>query len=334
MLGYLFVLTSLAWRLRLLDLPDHRKRHDVATPCVGGLALYLTLLTLTISGRFEPFFQSLVLSTGLIVLVGLVDDIKGLSAKVRLSIQACAVCFVGYWNDSWIYSIGTHASFSFDLWLAIPFTIFSVVGLTNAFNMVDGLDGLAAGHALLAISTLWAVSFYFNGQAFQALWFSSLCAILVIFLFANLGLMPGLKAFLGDAGSNQLGFLLGFTLIYYTQNSALLVNPVVALWCVTLPVWDTLCVALNRIKVGKSPFTPDRTHLHHQLVDGGMRSHIAVTAMLTVSLVVNISGVVLTYVLSPAVSLVIYGLSFSMFLIWRFKALGETSAKIINGQVQ
>jgi UDP-N-acetylmuramyl pentapeptide phosphotransferase/UDP-N-acetylglucosamine-1-phosphate transferase len=199
------------------------------------------------------------------------------------------------------------------VWLGIPITIFAVVGLTNGFNMVDGIDGLASGHMLVGLGSVCLTLYLTRGQVHQLEWLLILMSAVFAFWLVNLSLTPLKPVFLGDAGSLLLGFVMAWTLIYYTQKPVALMHPVAALWCVTIPVFDTLVVIARRIKNKRSPFAPDRNHFHHLFVDMGMKPGVALASILGLAIVVNAFGVWMTYAISPVASLIAYGLFLMVF---------------------
>lgn len=271
-LASIFWLRPLARRIGLVDEPNNRKRHRGRVPLIGGLCFFLgTISGLVYLGNLDHFIVSLLASGSLIVLSGLVDDLYDLKPRTRLFIQAGVVAMV-------IASTGVHIDSAGALfggepvrlyWLGIPLTVVAVVGLVNAFNMLDGIDGLAGSLALVSIASIFA----FSGASWpvpSALLVLQILAIaLVPYLLVNLGWPDGRRIFMGDAGSMVIGFVLAWSVIHLSQRDAVLA-PVDALWCVALPVLDTLAVMYQRMRRGESPFRADRSHLHHLLLDAGL----------------------------------------------------------------
>lgn len=268
----IFTLRQLAPRIGLVDKPDGRKRHRGRVPLIGGLCFFLgTLAGLVYFGYIDRFMVCLLAVGALILLTGLLDDLDDLSARTRLLVQAGTAGLVILTTGIYIDGGGTlfngeefrlHA-------LGIPVTIIAVVGLINAFNMLDGIDGLAAGLAIVSIVAILA----FMGVGWPtvgvALLLQILAATLVPYMCVNLGWPDGRKIFMGDAGSTLIGFLVAWSLIFLSQREAAQIAPVDVLWCVALPVLDTLAVMYRRMRVGRSPLKADRKHLHHLLLDIG-----------------------------------------------------------------
>jgi UDP-GlcNAc:undecaprenyl-phosphate GlcNAc-1-phosphate transferase len=154
-------------------------------------------------------------------------------------------------------------------WLGVPFTVFAVIGLINAFNLMDGIDGLAGCLALVSAGAV-ALLVPIRAPAPLTVIVFLLAAALYPFLVSNLGLLGRrAKVFLGDAGSVVLGYVIAWTLIALSQDDPRRISPGLVLWCVAVPVMDTLAVIYRRLKRGESPFTPDRTHIHHLLLNAG-----------------------------------------------------------------
>lgn len=280
----IFSLRPLAPRLGLVDRPDARKRHKGRIPLIGGLCFFLGLVAgLSYLGVIDRFVVALLGASAVIMLAGLLDDLYDLSVRARLAIQVAAACSVIAVTGVYIDGLGTVFGGS-ELRLhavGIPLTVIAVVGLMNAFNMLDGIDGLAGG---LAMVSIFAVLAFATGTGWQALSVLLLLQILLValvpYLGVNLGWPDGRKIFMGDAGSTMVGFLLAWSLIYLSQRHVDHISPVDVLWCVAIPVMDTLGVMVRRIRLGCSPFKPDRQHLHHLLLDAGYSPRAALVLIL------------------------------------------------------
>lgn len=304
----ILVLTPFAKHLRLLDVPNHRKHHGIAVPMVGGVAIYIVILgSMAI---LDPPDKLTWLLSGMSILlaIGVLDDAFGLGVRLRFASQIIAASVVLFGNSLWIQSLGPglESLEPITASLGVPITIFAIVGLTNAFNMADGLDGLASGHMLVGLLTLGVTMFVIQGAVPQLNWLMVLISAVFAFWLVNLSLTPLKRVFLGDAGSLLLGFIMSWALIYYTQSPIEAVHPVAALWCVTVPVLDTIMVMLRRLVNKRSLFSPDRNHLHHILFDSGLSQRRTLTLIVIFSLAVNALGVWMTYAVSPVFSLAVY----------------------------
>ena len=302
------VLTPVAEWIGLIDRPGGRKQHPVPTPTIGGLVIYLAILSSMIFLSPETKVVWMMVAVGLLVVTGVLDDAFGLSVKIRLCAQVLASCIMIFGSGLYLKTFGLEIDFfgSAPAGFLVFFTIFALVGLTNGFNMADGIDGLAAGHMLIGLTLVCATMTITSGYIPQIEWFTALFAGVFIFFIINVSLTPLRKVFLGDAGSMLIGFVMGWTLIYCSQEPTAAILPVAALWCVAIPVWDTAIVVARRLKKNQSPFAPDRSHLHHVLIDIGVTSKSALIVILSSSLVISTFGVTLSYLVSSLFSLLVF----------------------------
>lgn len=303
----IWALTPLAERFNLLDIPDERKRHGDPVPLIGGLAIYIIVVTAMSLMELPEKLSWLIFSTSLIVCVGCIDDVFGLTVRVRLTAETIAVGIMIFGGGLWISEVYIHEEFSqLSFWVGVVFTTVAVVGLTNGFNMLDGLDGLAAGHVLVSLSTLIYAIGSTGNYPDNIIWIIIIMSATFAFFLVNISLTPLKRVFLGDGGSLSLGFMVSWALIYYSQSPGREIEPIIALWCVTLPVFDTVAVIINRILRKKGLFIPDRTHLHHVLVDKGF-CHIRVLAfILCITGSLNALGVAISSIVTPLISFIIY----------------------------
>ena len=322
----IFSMRPLARRFGLVDKPGERKYHRGRVPLVGGLCFFVvTLVGLVYLGYVDRLVASLLVPCTLIVMTGVVDDLYGLSVKSRLIIQACAAFLViaatGVYFDHSGLLLGGH-ELRVGV-LGVPITIIAVMGLMNAFNLLDGIDGLAASLAMVSIA---AILFFCGNASWPmlsvVLLLQILFASLIPYLCVNLGWPDGRKVFMGDAGSTLIGFLLAWSLIFLSHDGIARLAPVDALWCVALPVMDTLAVMYRRARKGLSPFRPDRQHLHHLLLDAGYSPRIALSMIVAASGLLAMSGYALRdapEMLSVAVFIAVvaaYLLRFDAVLEW------------------
>lgn len=299
----IFWLRPLAERLGLVDSPDQRKRHRGRIPLIGGLCFFLgTLAGLAYLGYLGSFVGGLLAAGALVLLTGLVDDMENLSVRSRLAVQAgivgIMVASTGVYVDDLGNAFGTqltlHAA------IGIPLTVIAVIGLINAFNMLDGIDGLAAGVAMVSILSIIA----FASGGWPALGVLMMLQILFIalvpYISVNLGWPDGNKIFMGDAGSTLIGFLLAWSLIYMSRPDVAVLAPVDVLWCIALPLMETLAVIYYRLHRGVSPFKPDRGHLHHLLQDAGFSARVTLGLILLLASGLGGAGYLLRTVPEPA----------------------------------
>jgi len=256
-----------------LDHPDERKHHQGAIPVVGGLAMFFAVAVSTawhLAGH--DIFWGLLTSLSIIVLVGFLDDRTGLSVRRRFLAQGVAGLIMALFAGAQLTSLGDLFGFGPVALgaLAVPFTVFAVVGMANALNLSDGMDGLAGGLALIATIFL-ALAADFSGRERTLVALLILGGALMGFLCFNMRLpwQRRAKVFMGDCGSLMLGFLLAWAAIRVTQAEKNPLPPAAALWFFAIPLLDTVSLMLRRMLKGKSPFHPGRDHLHHILLRVG-----------------------------------------------------------------
>ena len=258
----------------LIDLPDRNRRfHDRPTPLTGGLG---TLIALLISGKlyidlndlngYVPEFTFQLMLTSIpLVLIFLIDDYKSIKAYKRIIIQILLSLYMVYTTGVYISSFGNIFGFG-EVQLGvfgIPFTIFCIVGIMNAFNMIDGMNGLCTACAMLS---LLFIGFY-SGLIYDSM------LVLVIgsmigFLIFNLRIFGKRRGvFLGDSGSNLMGFWVAWSAIYGSQNIFYNAEPITMLWFVAIPFLDCIGLIFSRLKQGIKINSPGRDHIHHKLMN-------------------------------------------------------------------
>jgi UDP-GlcNAc:undecaprenyl-phosphate/decaprenyl-phosphate GlcNAc-1-phosphate transferase len=295
-LGMIRILLPRAERYGLVDHPGgDRKDHDGITPTVGGLAIVAGLALAALLGQFaadvHPAFWAGLL---LIALTGTADDILELQPTIKFAAQIAASLLMVYWSGLMLHSLGNLVSEQPLLLgrFAVPLTVFAVIGVINAINLCDGADGLGGGLVFIAvawIALMSAVSAHTGSLALSL----ALLGCIAAFLAFNLRSPWSRRAaiFLGDAGSLSLGFALAWLTVDAAQPRAQLFAPVTAIWLVAIPISDTIVCMSRRLLKGKNPFQPDRTHLHHILIDLGMSVGSAVALIHAIAFVLAAAGV-------------------------------------------
>ena len=291
---------------RLYDVPDARKVHTMPVPRLGGLSFFPVILMsmflvigfrlyfwdVNVSGlSFNMLYEYLFLFVGmtLLYLVGVCDDLVGVGYRYKFAVQIAAAFLLvlsGNWFDSFG---GLFGIYSVPVWVGVPFTVFIVVYITNAINLIDGIDGLASGLCCIALSVL-SVIFFLRGQYVYALLAVCTLGILMPFwcynVFGNAN--RGHKLFMGDAGSPTLGYVISFLIIHMSvtnEVSPTLSNPymVIAFSTVLVPLLDVIRVVLHRLREHKNPFLPDKNHFHHKLLRTGMRVRMVMVCIIAIS---------------------------------------------------
>jgi UDP-GlcNAc:undecaprenyl-phosphate GlcNAc-1-phosphate transferase len=297
----LLVMRPLAKRLGLLDLPGGRKVHVNPTPMIGGLGIYLGLLcvAMLLPVLLQDYLMLLALS-GFVLFVGLLDDLYGMRVSLRLMLHMGAAWVMAFSAGVQLQSFGDIV-FTGPIMLgmlAIPLTVFATVGVINAINMSDGLDGLSGGLSVIALIFL-SITATVSGQGAILSFSQILIVCLLAFLTLNFRTMWHKSAliYLGDAGSTLLGFIIAWLLIAATQGNEAFIAPVYALWFLAIPLFDTVGLMIRRPLAGKSPFSAGRDHIHHRLLNAGFSSmqttlilHMAAVVMGCIGLVGHFAG--------------------------------------------
>ena len=324
--------------LDLLDSPSRRKVHSLSTPSLGGIAIYaaaMVSLFFWVPIAELAGFKFLLLAIFFAFLLGVRDDISGLQALDKLTIQVFAallVVFMADINFSGLY--GLFGLTTLPIGLAEFLSIFVIVGLTNAFNLIDGIDGLAGS---LACVVLGIFSFWFFGVGHSTLGFisASMCAAVFAFLFYN---WTPSKIFMGDTGSLVLGFTISVLMIQFVDLNYLiqpdhvfyLQAPVaMAFALLILPVYDTCRVFIIRFWAGRSPMTPDKNHIHHILLKLGFGHAVATSILIGFNLTLVGLAWGLQFLGNNWLSLIILlsALSFGAFLDYKLKRKTVDSRK-------
>ena len=271
---------AFAVRMGIVDLPDNdRKMHEKPTPRAGGIGIFVTtaavigfaiwtgMVEWTPDEHHVPAFIALGVGGALAFGLGLVDDVLGgLRARIKFAVQALialGVFLTGVRIEGLTLPGGGFLEFSILVSLAL--TVLWIVGVMNAFNLIDGSDGVAGGAAVFAAGAMAVVSIL-NGQELGALVAVTLAGATIGFLVFN---FPPASIFLGDSGSLFLGFTLATLGVITTQTAQTALAVAIPVVSCGLPILDTLLAMARRLLRGESPFTPDRGHIHHRLRDLG-----------------------------------------------------------------
>jgi len=314
-----------------MDIPCNRKKHTGAIPLVGGLAIYASIFICTmLFTQLQIELLSIITLGGILTTIGTLDDKYGLSPKLRLAIQFCAGGLLSYGAGIQLQSLGNLIGMGVIQtgFLAVPLTAIGIAALANAYNMTDGIDGLAASLGIIGFLSL-ITSLYeqlspaeLKVLSFYAL---SLCTYL-IFNFAIKPLTPT-KVFMGDAGSMFIGFSIGAFCIYFSQIPEYELSPTTVLWFVALPLYDMIATMIRRMRKGQNPFYPDRTHLHHLLMHLGLNGKQALATIVLLAATLGGIGVLIdTYRVADHYSFTAFLVIFMLYLqlilhAWKVKKL-------------
>lgn len=301
----IFLLRKLAPVISLVDLPGGRKTHSSPTPVIGGISIYITLfIAALVIDDWSSTFNMFILWAGIIVLVSLVDDIKHVHWSLRIVTQLIATVGVIITTDVSIQTLGDYPIIGSigPYFFNMAFTIFAVIGITNSFNLIDGIDGLCSSLLFLIALTFLLINYIFAGQIDFFLMLT--LGLLAIFIWFNL-INNKFKIFLGDAGSAGLGFITAFFVISSINNETLLLEPPFALWVFLIPICDTVSVIATRISRQRNIFMPGLEHIHHIFLAMGFSKIQTLTILLVMASTGIAVGFVLNF-LADAISLITY----------------------------
>lgn len=265
-------LQPIARRLGILDHPAGRKDHAISTPTTGGIAMLLgILLGLALVGHWDRIDLTFAAAALVLVATGVLDDLFDLHWWLRIPVQCFAVWLV-YRGGVAVEHVGPllgATSLNLGAW-QLPFTMFATVGVINAINMSDGVDGLAGGIGLATFAMFTAAALY-SGNAQLAGKVIVVSGAILGFWLMNMRFpwQARARVFMGNAGSALLGFTIAWACFRLTQNEAHPVSPILGPWLVATPLVDCVVLIGRRLLNGQSPFRADRNHMHHLMLEAG-----------------------------------------------------------------
>lgn len=261
------IFINLAGKFKIVDTPNSRKIHRDPIPRIGGVAMALgAFLPIILWAPMNRFVVAVLIGSGVLVISGLIDDLKDIGFKRKLVGQIIAALIVILYGGLKVQSLGGLFPTVITLpdWISIPLTTIAIVAVTNAINLSDGLDGLAGGITLLTFLFIGYLAYLVKFQSFEVM---SVAMVGGIFGLLRYNTHPA-TVFMGDAGSQLLGFV-AVTLSLAVTRRTPEISPILPLLIIGLPIIDTLSVIVHRILDGKSPFKADKNHLHHKLMGLG-----------------------------------------------------------------
>jgi len=273
------VIIKISKKRGLFDQPGRRKIHTKETPSMGGIAIFTGLITaiamwISLQGaiKYNFLFSAVII----IFITGMRDDLVPLKPIYKLMGQIVAACMIIFFTDIQLQSFyGLFGIYELPYLIMILVNLFTIIVITNSFNLIDGLDGLAGSIALIAF-LFFGCWFYLLGDKYMSIILFSIVGAIIAFL--NFNWEPS-KIFMGDTGALLLGFLLAVVAIDFIDmnfnlpaDSELKFQPSIgtAVAVIIIPLFDTLRITISRIMRGKSPFAPDKTHIHHLLLRIGL----------------------------------------------------------------
>jgi UDP-GlcNAc:undecaprenyl-phosphate GlcNAc-1-phosphate transferase len=321
----------LAIDIGLVDKPNARKHHAGHIPLIGGISIFIAVLMaslLWLPNTLE--LRMYLIASAMIVFIGALDDKFDLKVRIRIIGQLIVASLMIYGVGGYISNLGDLFGLG-DVTLGPAGIIFTYVGIIvviNAFNMVDGIDGLIGS---LSINTFISVAILFimSGQTDYVSYPLILATATIPYLIFNLGLKKkAKKIFMGDAGSMFIGLSVIWLLTMGTQNEHASFRPVTALWICAVPLMDMLVIVVRRYKNGKSPFKPDRDHLHHILQRVGYSARQTLAIISTLAIVMSMMGLMGEYFYVPDIIM----LSMFIFMFACYVVVMKKTTKIEKGE--
>ena len=316
----------ISYKKRLFDVPDSRKVHKIPIPRLGGLSFlpvilialcsvtgicYYTNHPVDMLWASDLFIQYLFLIVGLtlLYLIGVADDLVGVGYRYKFVIQILAALLFplsGLWINDLGGLLGLH---EIPAYIGMPLTVFLTVYITNAINLIDGIDGLASGLSCIALGLLIIVC-AIVGQWTHAFLAAATLGVVITFYYHNVFSVSGRKLFMGDAGSLTLGYILSFLVLHFWQKTQLWDPFTMNLNMVTvstllIPLLDVVRVFYSRVSEGRNPFTPDKNHIHHRLLRTGMRVRAVMITLLMLSLFFVVSNFILSFYINTTFMLLL-----------------------------
>lgn len=307
---------QLAYKIGAIDVPkDNRRVHKKPIPRLGGIAIYSSfIITVTITAifskniNFNSQLKGILVGVTIIVAIGIIDDIKQISAKYKLLGQILAAIIAVYSGVTidfikfpLAHLVNVENGLVFLKIFKVPMTIFWIVGITNTVNLIDGLDGLAAGVSAIASLSLAAVA-YNVGQY-------SVAILLIVLAGSTAGFLPynfnPAQIFMGDTGSLAIGFLLATISVEGVIKSAATIAVAIPVLALGIPIFDTTFAIVRRLLNGRSIMEADKGHLHHRLLDYGLSQKQTVLILYIISLVLGGTAVVISDIRKTSAYLIV-----------------------------
>ncbi len=316
---------SLAHRINAIDVPkDARRVHKKPTPLIGGLAIfYGFVVSVLCFANLDRETAGILIGCVIIVTVGIIDDITDMKAIIKLLCQILAAAVVVYSGvriehfanpfSAWIGPPYIVLNF----WVSVTITVFWIVGVCNAVNLIDGLDGLAVGVSSIASLCMLAMTLITNNL--------EVAIITAAVAGAGFGFLPynfnPAKIFMGDTGALFLGFILSCISVQGFLKLSAIISFAIPILVLGLPIFDTIFSIFRRILTGHSPMSPDRGHLHHRLLDMGFSQKQTVAILYTLTTILCLTAVVIS----------LRGYTRGIFLIVSVMVILLASLKLMSG---
>lgn len=318
-------IVELSHELHIFDLPDSRKIHKLPVPRLGGV-VFLPIVIISVAvvivlmlrldldsariwkGTVVQTFVAYLGGVMMLYIVGLYDDLHGVGYKTKFLVQIAAasvLCVSGLWISNLQYVLFIR---EIPFWIGMPLTVLFTVYVTNAMNLIDGIDGLASGLSIIALCVI-ALLNTTTGDTVWAMLSLAYIGVLTSFFYYNVFAHKH-KTFMGDAGSLTLGFTLSFLILHYWQLEPVW-NPhfhnvgIVAASTLVIPMLDVVRVMMSRLRDGRNPFLPDKNHVHHKLMRAGLSARSTMLSLLALSMMFIVVNYMMAAYISQTVMIVV-----------------------------
>lgn len=356
--GFLFIplILNFCKSRKLYDIPDARKIHSNAIPRLGGISFMPSMLLSFAAAMYvinttdrhvtiNLWSIYFLLSMLMIYVMGIVDDILGLSPLIKFIVQIIAACTLPlsglYINNMY----GFLGIYEIPYYIGFPLTVLTIVFIDNAINLIDGIDGLAASLSIMALSGFLYMFIIQNVWNYSIL-IAGLIGVLVAFMYFNLfgSAEKNRKIFMGDSGSLTLGYLLGFLCVKYSMNNTAVMphhkfDFIIAFTLLIVPMFDVVRVFMMRIYHKRSPFSADKTHIHHKFINAGCSQHTALVAIVALAVFYVVANHFMLMIMSnTAVFLIDVAIYIGVNLILNYRIMKrqpqESNIKIASERVK
>ena len=306
------VIKMIAKHVGAMDIPNERKVHKVPMPRLGGLSIFFGfLLGYMLFGDQSIVMNSVLIASFVVILIGVFDDIKPLRASIKFIGQLVAACIIVFYGNIILRDVSAFGIYIDFGYFSIPFTIFFILGCINCMNLIDGLDGLAAGISSIYFATVGIIAIMQGKFGLDFLLTFIMLGSTLGFLVHNFN--PA-TIFMGDSGSMFLGLIISVIALLGFKNVTM-TSLIIPLLLLAIPILDTIFAIIRRTLKGEKISTPDKYHIHHQLLKRNLSQRQTVLAIYVINILFAIASIV--YVLKDAkLGYIIYGILLAIVLVF------------------
>lgn len=290
------ILRPMAKKIGLVDKPSKRKTHSGNVPLIGGVCIFVGFfLSIFFEIKDDNVLIAILVGSFFILILGFIDDCFPLPPLIKIVIQfvivSLMVWYTGLKFDTFGHSFGLSKQISLGFF-SYPFTILGIIFVANAFNLMDGADGVAGSLTIIAILGINLTELIFSDFRIDIITIA-LAGSLISFIWFNLQ-KSSKKIFLGDSGSLFLGYIIACLLLYQTKSNNS-ISPTIAFWIISIPIFDVMAVIVYRLKIMQPLFIADRSHLHHYLLRFGFKRYSVLFFIITLGILFLFLGIIIEY---------------------------------------